>query len=47
MELTVELKMKINDKENDKLYEIAKKKIMCTEVYFEYIGEKSSGKGKK
>ena len=35
---------KYESSENDKLYEIAKKKIMCTEAYFEYIGEKSNGK---
>ena len=38
---------KYEKKENDKLYEIAKKKIMCTEAYFEYIGEKISGNGAK
>lgn len=38
---------KIDNNESDKLYEIAKKKVMCTEVYFEYIGEKTSGNGKK
>lgn len=38
---------KFNNNENDKLYEIAKKKIMCVEAYFEYIGEKVSGNGKK